>query len=49
MSSTNFAARHIGPREEEVSEMLSAVGVSSIDQLIDQTVPSLIGIVSHLL
>ncbi len=42
MSSTNFTARHIGPRQEEVKEMLHAIGVKSIDELIDQTVPSLI-------
>jgi glycine dehydrogenase len=40
MSSTNFTARHIGPRDEEVKTMLNSIGVSSIDQLIDQTVPS---------
>ncbi len=42
MSSTNFAARHIGPRNEEVNEMLQAIGVKSIDELIDQTVPATI-------
>ncbi len=42
MSSTNFTARHIGPREEEVKIMLKSIGVNSIDQLIDQTVPSAI-------
>ncbi len=42
MSSTNFAARHIGPRNEDVTEMLQSIGVKSIDQLIDETVPSLI-------
>lgn len=40
MSSTNFAARHIGPRDEEVQKMLSSIGVKSLDELIDQTVPS---------
>ena len=39
MSSTNFAARHIGPVNQDVKEMLSAIGVKSIDELIDQTVP----------
>lgn len=42
MSSTNFAARHIGPRNEDVREMLDAIGVKDLDQLIDQTVPALI-------
>ncbi len=35
----NFAKRHIGPREEEVQEMLKVIGVDSIDELIDQTIP----------
>ena len=35
-----FAERHIGPRQNEVKQMLEAVGVSSIDELITQTVPA---------
>ena len=35
-----FAERHIGPRQNEVKQMLEAVGVSSIDELIIQTVPA---------
>jgi len=35
----NFVDRHIGPREEDVKEMLSVVGVNSIKELIDKTVP----------
>ncbi|MEZ4798601.1 MAG: aminomethyl-transferring glycine dehydrogenase [Flavobacteriales bacterium] len=42
MSSTNFASRHIGPRPNEVQEMLDVIGVSSIDELINKTVPSAI-------
>ena len=34
-----FAHRHIGPGELELREMLGAIGVSSLDELIDQTVP----------
>ncbi|MCB0578368.1 MAG: aminomethyl-transferring glycine dehydrogenase, partial [Phaeodactylibacter sp.] len=34
-----FANRHIGISEQELPEMLSAIGVSSLDQLIDETVP----------
>jgi glycine dehydrogenase len=37
-----FARRHIGPDEEEVAEMLRVVGVDSLDQLIEQTIPSTI-------
>ena len=40
MSSTSFAARHIGPRPHEVKHMLETIGVSSLEQLIDQTVPA---------
>lgn len=34
-----FQRRHIGPRGEELKVMLAAIGVDSLDQLIDQTVP----------
>ena len=40
MANNKFVTRHIGIREQEVKEMLSVIGVSSIDELIDQTVPS---------
>ncbi|AWB49407.1 glycine dehydrogenase (aminomethyl-transferring) [Gemmobacter aquarius] len=32
--------RHIGPSPSEMDEMLKAVGVASLDELIDQTVPA---------
>jgi glycine dehydrogenase len=35
-----FSSRHIGPNAEEKSQMLSAIGVSSIAELIDKTIPS---------
>ena len=34
-----FARRHIGINEEELTEMLEVLGVGSLDELIDQTVP----------
>ena len=34
-----FLSRHLGPREHEIPDMLNAIGVSSIDELIDQTIP----------
>lgn len=40
MSHDNFENRHIGPRKNEIAEMLQAVGVSSMEELIEQTVPS---------
>jgi len=36
----SFVNRHNGPREQEVKAMLKKIGVSSIDELINQTVPS---------
>ena len=35
----DFAARHIGPSPEEVSEMLVEVGASSMDALMSETLP----------
>lgn len=35
-----FEERHIGPSTDEVQEMLAFLGVSSLDELIDQTIPS---------
>ncbi len=40
MKTDSFANRHIGPRENEQLEMLESIGVSSIDELIQQTIPS---------
>ncbi len=37
-----FVDRHIGPREEEVQEMLKKCGVSSMEDLIDKTIPEAI-------
>ena len=39
MISTPFKNRHIGPREHEINEMLKSVNCSSIEELIEQTVP----------
>lgn len=35
-----FDKRHIGPTGDEVAQMLKTIGVSSLDQLIDETIPS---------
>ncbi len=35
-----FAARHIGPNEEETALMLKTVGVLNLDELIDKTIPA---------
>jgi glycine dehydrogenase len=34
-----FADRHLGPRPEDLDTMLAALGVGSVDELIDQAVP----------
>jgi len=35
-----FVNRHIGPRDHEIEMMLEKIGVSSLDELINQVVPS---------
>lgn len=35
-----FQQRHIGPRPQEVQQMLAALGVDSLETLIDQTIPA---------
>ena len=37
-----FIQRHIGPNEENTQQMLSKIGIKSIDELIDKTIPSAI-------
>ena len=39
MTTDKFVSRHNGPREQEVKAMLKKIGVSSVDELINQTVP----------
>ncbi len=48
MITDNFISRHNGPREEEVSMMLKKIGVSSLDELIDKTIPASIRLKSPL-
>jgi glycine dehydrogenase len=36
---TKFASRHIGPQERDLAAMLNTVGASSLEHLIDQTLP----------
>ena len=35
-----FATRHVGPRDNEIESMLASLGLSSLRELVDQTVPS---------
>jgi glycine dehydrogenase len=39
MDTTSFALRHIGPSPEEQKAMLNTIGVTSIEQLVSETVP----------
>ena len=39
MNTTKFKNRHIGVTKEESGSMLQAIGVETIDELIDQTIP----------
>ncbi len=39
MNTELFANRHIGIREKDLPHMLGTIGVDSLDQLIDQTIP----------
>ena len=36
----NFVDRHNGPRESQIQYMLDVIGVSSVNELINQTIPS---------
>ena len=42
MPATAFAARHIGPRQSDLADMLQTIGASSLDQLVAETVPAAI-------
>ncbi len=44
VSIDGFAGRHIGPTPNEIQQMLDILGISSLDDLIDKTVPAAIRI-----
>lgn len=48
MNTESFALRHIGVREEDLQKMFEIVGVSSLGELMDQTIPSDIRLLSEL-
>ncbi len=39
MQTDKFASRHIGPKEEEISKMLTVLELDSIEELLSQTLP----------
>ncbi|HRX29867.1 MAG TPA: aminomethyl-transferring glycine dehydrogenase, partial [Saprospiraceae bacterium] len=47
-NSQNFEQRHIGPNPSQTKEMLDVLGLNSIDELIDQTIPKGIRLDSEL-
>jgi glycine dehydrogenase len=48
MITNNFISRHNGPRAAEIKKMISKIGISSVDELIDQTVPRAIRLKENL-
>ena len=40
MNTTKFVNRHVGITAEDLPDMLKAVGVNTLDELIDQTIPA---------
>lgn len=40
MNTDSFALRHLGPRKSDLPKMLNTIGVESLDQLIEQTIPN---------
>ncbi len=48
MKTDAFALRHIGPRENDLEHMLKTIGAETLDQLIDETIPSDIRLKSDL-
>ena len=42
MLTNNFIEKHNGPRKDDVEKMLAKIGIESVDELIDQTIPQAI-------
>jgi glycine dehydrogenase len=40
VGSDSFVARHVGPSENEVAEMLAALGYDTLDDLVAATIPA---------
>ncbi|MBV7270282.1 aminomethyl-transferring glycine dehydrogenase [Winogradskyella luteola] len=40
MDTTSFALRHIGPNKDDQKAMLNTIGVTSIEQLVSETIPA---------
>ena len=44
----HFVDRHIGPREEDIAHMLHTLGVNSLAELMNETIPGHIRLKSNL-
>jgi glycine dehydrogenase len=40
MKTDSFALRHLGPRKEEIEQILETIGINSLEELIQNTIPS---------
>ena len=40
MDTNSFLLRHIGSKKEDIQGMLDTIGLNSINELIEQTIPS---------
>ncbi len=40
MKTDSFVERHLGPKEEEVKKMLKTIGIDSLTELVNKTIPS---------
>lgn len=47
-SENSFARRHIGPKVQEIEQMLKVIGFSTLEQLIEQTIPTAIQLKNEL-
>ena len=47
-SESRFTSRHIGPRPHDVAQMLGSIGLGSVEELIDQTLPESIRLKTEL-
>lgn len=48
LQASEFSQRHMGPSDQEVKLMLKEIGVSSVEELISQTIPSAIRLPSSI-
>ena len=48
MFKENFTRRHIGPNSSELNKILSTIGVTSVEQLLEQTIPEKIRLKNEL-